>query len=691
MMMVGFPYIFTFYSFKGGVGRSMALLNTAYTLAGWGKHVLILDMDLEAPGVSGFLHRHEELAPASVDHPLDILTLLGEVVAASRKGLQAKQIAESLPPLQNYLRQIAPEKLTALAPKFGTVGRLDIVAADMERDWCRRLAELGLQGMPQDRLIEISRALHFYFKAHRFSHRPFGLEDFEPMQLTAYDYILIDSRTGITEVGGLCVGPLADRLVVLSSLNDQNVEGTLAFLKEAGIAPERRSKKATPWDEADLLDDSEVPTLGPKPTILVASPVPNGEIEFKRKRLAELEKQIGIRPSRLSYHPQMALMESVFVRDYKDEYLAREYLELANAITMQVGDHPGQLASRIFKLEGKKPAEAALMALRLASQQADLGQSLLIQCGNDFKPVNDGEFLIARRLHAMMASVSGFRDVALYNWGNVLSDQAQTKEGEEANRLFAEAGAKYAEALKHKPDKHEALYNWGTALLAQAKTKEGEEADRLFAEAGEKYAEALKHKPDKHDALNNWGNALLAQAQTKEGEEADRLFAEAGAKYAVALKHKPDDHEVLYNWGNALLAQTKTKEGKEADRLFEEAGAKYAEALKHKPDDHKVLNNWGAALSDQAQTKEGEEAELLYSLSREKFLSAESIKQGAAAFNLACLEARLQNEAEAAEWITLSNAKGGRITAKTIAEDSDFDRIRSLPSFKSFVETLPEF
>ena len=48
-----FPYIFTFYSFKGGVGRSLAVMNVAYTLAGRGRHVLVVDMDLEAPGLSG--------------------------------------------------------------------------------------------------------------------------------------------------------------------------------------------------------------------------------------------------------------------------------------------------------------------------------------------------------------------------------------------------------------------------------------------------------------------------------------------------------------------------------------------------------------------------------------------------------------------------------------------------------------
>jgi hypothetical protein len=43
----------TFYSFKGGVGRSMALINTAGILAGHrGFRVLVLDLDLEAPGLT---------------------------------------------------------------------------------------------------------------------------------------------------------------------------------------------------------------------------------------------------------------------------------------------------------------------------------------------------------------------------------------------------------------------------------------------------------------------------------------------------------------------------------------------------------------------------------------------------------------------------------------------------------------
>lgn len=47
-------YITTFYSFKGGVGRTMALVNTAVTLALRGRRVLVVDFDIEAPGLDTF-------------------------------------------------------------------------------------------------------------------------------------------------------------------------------------------------------------------------------------------------------------------------------------------------------------------------------------------------------------------------------------------------------------------------------------------------------------------------------------------------------------------------------------------------------------------------------------------------------------------------------------------------------------
>src|ERR1039458_4584074 len=47
-------YTVTFYSYKGGVGRTLSLMNVAHRLAARGKKVFILDFDLEAPGVDSF-------------------------------------------------------------------------------------------------------------------------------------------------------------------------------------------------------------------------------------------------------------------------------------------------------------------------------------------------------------------------------------------------------------------------------------------------------------------------------------------------------------------------------------------------------------------------------------------------------------------------------------------------------------
>jgi len=101
------------------VGRSLALLNTAYTLAGRGRHVLVVDMDLEAPGISGFLSRQQELASPAAARPLDVLSLLWEAIAAVRAGGKLADAARNLPPVSSYVRAVREDKLEDLRPKLG--------------------------------------------------------------------------------------------------------------------------------------------------------------------------------------------------------------------------------------------------------------------------------------------------------------------------------------------------------------------------------------------------------------------------------------------------------------------------------------------------------------------------------------------------------------------------------------------
>ena len=188
-----FPYIFTFYSFKGGVGRSMALMNTAYRLAGWGRHVLIIDMDLEAPGVSNFLARHEELSPSIGAHPRDVLALLHEARIALEGEGTIEQKAARLPPLDPYLRSVLPEKLAPLQPKIGQLGRLDVLGVNLESAYPGRLAALNLKDLPNERLAALSALLHFYFKARRFPHRPHGHPPLQPPGSPPHPHIHVDS------------------------------------------------------------------------------------------------------------------------------------------------------------------------------------------------------------------------------------------------------------------------------------------------------------------------------------------------------------------------------------------------------------------------------------------------------------------------------------------------------------------
>jgi hypothetical protein len=61
--------IYTFYSYKGGVGRSMALANVAQYLYLQGLDVIMVDWDLEAPGLEEFFFDTQEDLERARAHP----------------------------------------------------------------------------------------------------------------------------------------------------------------------------------------------------------------------------------------------------------------------------------------------------------------------------------------------------------------------------------------------------------------------------------------------------------------------------------------------------------------------------------------------------------------------------------------------------------------------------------------------
>ena len=296
------------------------------------------------------------------------------------------------------------------------------------------------------------------------------------------DYVLVDSRTGLTDVGGICTVHLADLLVIVSGPNEQNIEGTRLAVERL-----QRARK-------DFADN----------VLFVISPVPVGEEELKAKRLAVAAERFAraMQTSRdltedlltVPYHPQLALSEGCFIFHHPQSPLAGAFRQIAEAIRDR---NPADLPKRYARL---------LQRIERGDQRA---MSELFELAEADSALRDAR---------MMAATVRFG----------------AQEYEQAARLLELV-------LADNANDHEALNFLGTALSAQAKTKTGAEADGLFAQAGEKYAAALRIKPDKHEALDNWGNALSDQAKTKTGAEADGLFAQAGEKYAAALRIKPDN------------------------------------------------------------------------------------------------------------------------------------------------------
>ena len=73
--------IVTFYSYKGGTGRTMAMANVAWIIASHGKRVLTVDWDLESPGLHKFFHPF--LNESTVSATPGVIEIINEYASAA--------------------------------------------------------------------------------------------------------------------------------------------------------------------------------------------------------------------------------------------------------------------------------------------------------------------------------------------------------------------------------------------------------------------------------------------------------------------------------------------------------------------------------------------------------------------------------------------------------------------------------
>jgi len=197
--------IVSFYSYKGGVGRSMALANIAVLLARSGKKVLVVDWDLEAPGLDYYFQKLRQSVPI---RPGGLLSLLES--NSLRRPVKWKEFVSVI--------SVAPNK------------QLDFLRSGSdESDYSQRLGHFS---WPQ------------YFSKRRGAD---VLERLREEWMDEYDFVLLDSRTGLTDASGVCTIQMPDLLVLIFAANEQNLTGCRRVADAA-----RSGRRTIPYDRPHL-------------------------------------------------------------------------------------------------------------------------------------------------------------------------------------------------------------------------------------------------------------------------------------------------------------------------------------------------------------------------------------------------------------------------------------------------------
>ena len=201
----------TFYSYKGGVGRTLALSNIAKRLAEFGKKVCVLDFDLEAPG----LHQKFKKNINKTDLELGIVDYIHEF---SNNGKLPELIGE-------YSSKIKFSNKNTCDIDFIPAGNI------YSREYWRKLSSINWNGLLYEK---DSQGVAFFIDLKQKIEK-----EFQP------DFLLIDSRTGITDISGITMSILADELVLLIAKNEENIEGMKRIIETLSI-PENTFIKGTP-------------------------------------------------------------------------------------------------------------------------------------------------------------------------------------------------------------------------------------------------------------------------------------------------------------------------------------------------------------------------------------------------------------------------------------------------------------
>ncbi len=197
----------------------MALANIAWILATAGYRVLVLDWDLEAPG----LHRY--FRPFLIDKELTASEgIIDYIIKFCDEAIQPVPEGRELPP-DWYLKfaDITQYRISLDFEGFPLSGKIDFICA-------------GQQGPSYATRVNSFNWQDFY---QRLGGGAFINATREKMR-SKYDYILVDSRTGVSDTAGICTVQLPDTLAIFFTYNNQSITGASAVAQS--VSEQRKNR-----------------------------------------------------------------------------------------------------------------------------------------------------------------------------------------------------------------------------------------------------------------------------------------------------------------------------------------------------------------------------------------------------------------------------------------------------------------
>jgi len=308
----------TFYSYKGGVGRSLALANIANRLAEFGKKVCMLDFDLEAPGL------HIKFSDSIGKNGI-------------KKGLVDyihKFTIENTVPrdISDYITEV-----NSFNDGGGTISLIAAGNTSREEYW--------------KKLSHIDWTKLFYEKDS------LGVDFFYNLKLQiekqlAPDVLLIDSRTGITDIAGVTMSIMADEVVLFAANNMENLDGIGQVLCSLAV-PSNSLRNEVPKINVVL---SRIPAFAkakdkPRETNAknTAIRILNEKLEYKKIKDYIVERIFVVHSE-----PELEMQEEIRMHHRSDDVLGQsvtstDYLDLFEELTVDVIDNEEAVLLANFK------------------------------------------------------------------------------------------------------------------------------------------------------------------------------------------------------------------------------------------------------------------------------------------------------------------------------------------------------